>query len=501
MHVRADLGHPLSLRNVLPEAEFLGADDIAMTGCASDSRRVRPGTVFVALRHAGGDEQAAVAEAIARGCSGIVADRPVLGSGLPICYVPDAREAHGRICQALAGDPSRRLKVVGLTGTGGTTTTSCLVASILTTAGCRVGLLGALGCFDGREVTRTSHITAPVYDIARSLVRMVDHGCSHAVVEISSHALDEGRTAGMWFDVACVTNVPPPELDGRPPLRRGWEATSRMLKQLTAEGFAVVNADDPASLGYLRLIDGPVLTVGIESEAEITATIVEQCASEQTILLSAGSEVMPVRTRMIGVAHVYYCLTAAAVGLAYGIDLPAVVRGLEAIDYVPGRLERIECGQPFSVFVDGAGTPSALSACLQTLRKVVPGRLICVFGARGERDRESRPLLGRAVEVGADLSVITDDSPRGEDPQAILEDILAGLKCPAQAEVIPDRAEAIAWALSQARPGDGDLIAAKAHRTFQIVGGRRRWFDDRQVARQWLYTNQEKQAPRGRITS
>ncbi len=490
MHVRADFGHPLSLRNVLPDAEFLGADDIVMTACTCDSRRVRPGTVFVAVHGANGDEHAAVSEAIARGCSGIVADRPVAGSGLPICYVPDSREAHGRICHAIAGDPSRRLKVVGVTGSGGTTTTSCLVASVLTTAGCSVGILGALGCFDGREVTHSLHSTPPAHDVARSLVRMVDHGCSHAIVEVSGRALEEARTAGMWLDVACVTAAPRPEFDGHPTIRRGWEATSRLLKQLTAEGFVVVNADDPASQGFLRLIDGPVLTVGVESEAEITATLVERCASEQTILLSAGSDVMPVRTRMIGIAHVYHCLAAAAVGLAYGIDLPTVVRGLESIDYVPGRLERIECGQPFSVFVDCAGTPRALSACLQTLREVVPGRLICVFGARGERDRESRPLMGRAVEAGADLSVITDDSPRDEDPQAILEDILAGLKCPAQAEVIPDRAEAIAWALSQARPGDGVLIAGKGHRTCQIVGSRRRWFDDRQVARQWLYANQ-----------
>jgi len=493
MHVRVDLGHPLSLRNVLPEAEFLGADDIAAMACTCDSHRVRPGTVFVALRSTDRDEQAAVSEAIGRGCSGIVADRPVFGSGVPICYVSDTRDAHGRICQAIAGNPSRRLKVVGLTGTSGTTTTSCLVASILTTAGCKVGILGALGCFDGREVTHTSHSTPPAHELARSFVRMVDHGCSHAVMEVSRRALDEGRAAGISFDAACVTDVPHAQVDGRSAIRRGWEAMARLLKQLTAEGFAVVNADDPAALSYLRLIDGPVLTVGVESQAEITATFVERCASEQTILLSAGSDVMPVRTRMIGVAHVYNSLTAAAVGLAYGIDLPTVVRGLEAIDYVPGRLERIECGQPFSVFVDGAGTPSAVSACLQTLRQVIPGRLICVFGARGERDRESRPRLGRAVEAGADLAVITDDNPLGEDPQAVLEDILAGLEYPAKAEVIPDRAEAIAWALSQARPGDGILIAGKGHRTCQIVGSRRRHFDDRQVARQWLYANQVSQ--------
>jgi UDP-N-acetylmuramoyl-L-alanyl-D-glutamate--2,6-diaminopimelate ligase len=266
------------------------------------------------------------------------------------------------------------------------------------------------------------------------------------------------------------------------------------MEHLAPEGFAVVNADDPAALSQLYLHDGPVLTVGMESEAEITASLLEQCPSEQTILLSAGSEAMPVRTRMIGVQHVYHCLTAVAVGLAYGIDLPTVARGLEAIDYVPGRLERIECGQPFGVFVDRAHTPKALSKCLETLREVVRGRLICVFGARGERNHGHRPLLGCAVERCADLAVITDDNPRDEDPQAIIEDILGGLKCPAEAEVIPDRSEAIAWALSQARPGDGVLIAGKGHRTQQIAGAERCYFDDRQVARHWLYSNPPEEA-------
>jgi UDP-N-acetylmuramoyl-L-alanyl-D-glutamate--2,6-diaminopimelate ligase len=489
MLVRADLRHPLSLRNVLPDAEFLGADDIAMTACSFDSRRVRPGTVFVVLPSPEGDERAGVSEAIARGCSGIVAQHEVFGSGVPICHVPHAGEAYGRICQALAGDPSRQLKVVGLSGTSGTTTTSCLVASILAAAGCKVGILGSLGYLDGRKVTHHVHTTPPAHDLARWLARMVGHGCTHAIVEVSNRALAERWIGGVAMDAVCVTNARHSQLaDGRLG-RECRPAESRLFEYLTAEGFAVVNADDPVALNYLQIHDGPVLTVGIESEAEITATFVDRCASEQTILLSAGSEVVPVRTRMIGIQHAYNCLTAAAVGLAYGIDLPAVVRGLEAIDYVPGRLERIECGQPFGVFVDCARTPEALGACLETLREVVRGRLICVFGAAGKRDKSRRPLLGRAVETRADLAVITDDNPHGEDPQVIIEDVLSGLKCPAEAEVIPDRAEAIGWALAQARPGDCVLIAGKGHRTNQVVGSQRHDFDDRQIARQWLYAN------------
>jgi UDP-N-acetylmuramoyl-L-alanyl-D-glutamate--2,6-diaminopimelate ligase len=490
----ADLRQPLNLRNVLSDGEFLGTDDIPLVACASDSREVRPGTVFVALQGTLCDGHSFVADAIARGCSGIVAERSLPVSGVPVCYVSDTREAYGRICHALAGDPSKHLKVIGITGTNGKTTTSCLVASILTTAGCRVGILGTLGCFDGREVGGTSHTTLPAERLARWLGRMVRNDCDHAVMEVSSHALDQQRVAGIAFDVACVTNVGRDHLDYHRSIRYYRRAKQRLLDHLTGEGFAVINADDRVAQSYLGQFDGPVLTIGMRSQAEITATFVERSVAEQTFLLSAGSDAIPVRTRMIGAHHVYNCLTAAAVGLAYGIDLPTVARGLEAIDYVPGRLERIECGQPFSVYVDFAHTPDALSATLKTLREVVAGRLICIFGAGGDRDRGKRPLMGRAVETHADLAVITDDNPRSEDPQAIIEEILGGLRLPAEAEVIPDRSEAIAWALSQARPGDCVLIAGKGHETCQIVGAKRHYFDDRQVARQWLYANQGDEA-------
>ncbi len=492
MRVRADLRRPLSLRNVLPDAEFIGAQDIALTACSSDARRVRPGTVLVIQHRGHGHAQAAVTEAISRGCSGIVAEPAVLAMGElsgPICCVPHAGEAFGQICQAIAGSPSRQLKVVGLAGASDMTAASCLISGVLTAAGNKIGIMGSLGCFDGQEVAHYPQVTPPAPLVARWLGRMVQRGCSHAVMEISRRALRQRWVGGVSFDAVCLTGLEglcPPEFDaavGQSP------AASRVLERLTPEGFAVVNADDPHALDCLRMHDGPVLTIGMQSEAEITATIVERCPSEQTILLCAGSEAIPVRTRMVGIRHVYDCLAASAVGLAYGIDLPTVVRGLEAIDYVPGRLERIECGQPFGVFVDRARSPEALQACLETLREVVQGRLICVTGARGERNADKRPKLGRVAEANADLVVITDDDPRSEDPQVILEDILSGLTRPDEAEVIPDRAEAIGWALSQARAGDCVLIAGRGHCTRQVIGSQRRHFDDREVARQWLYAN------------
>jgi UDP-N-acetylmuramoyl-L-alanyl-D-glutamate--2,6-diaminopimelate ligase len=397
-------------------------------------------------------------------------------------------------------EQSRRIKIVGLAGLEGATTTSCLIASILTASGHKIGMLGPLGCLDGRQVSRFGATVSPPSAIAAWLRRTIHHGCTHAIVEVSPRSLRQGWLDGLALDVACLIHQPSDSGRGGGSREKIRCAANRLINHLAPEGLAIVSADDPIALQRSNLHDGPMLTVGIHADAEIKATILDQCPSEQTMLLSAGCEAMPVRTRMIGVRHAYYCLTAAAVGLAYGIDLATVVRGMEAIDYVPGHLERIECGQPFAVFVDRARTAHAIQACLATLREVIRGRIFCVFGADGVRSENrdgqtrrsvhaARRRLGRAVEESADLAVITDANPRDEEPQDIIEDILAGLKRPAEAEVIPDRAEAIAWVLSQAKPGDAVLITG-AGRQNGPRSGERNLPDDCQVVRQWLYANQ-----------
>ncbi len=375
------------------------------------------------------------------------------------------------IGQALAGSPSQPMKVIAITGSHGKTATSCLLASVLHAAGHAVGVVGSLGCLDGREVTHPAQTPPRADELASLLARMAGHGCSHAILEVHGEALDDRRVAGVEFDAACVTCVradPPEQRDatgGRQP------AEFRLLGQLAGEGLAVLNADDPASADFLGRIDGPALTVGLRTPAEITASIVEQSPSEQTFLLVAGSEIVPVATRRIGRHHVTNCLLAAAVGLAYGVDLPTVVRGLEAVDHVPGRLERIECGQPFGVFVDHARSPEGLAACLATLREVVSGRLICVFGAEGDLDPPERRRLGQAAEDGADLAVVTC-ARRNEDRLAAIDDILRGFRRPEDAAVVPERAEAIALALGRARPGDAVLVLG----------------DEADFVRAWLYS-------------
>ncbi|NLS92389.1 MAG: UDP-N-acetylmuramoyl-L-alanyl-D-glutamate--2,6-diaminopimelate ligase [Planctomycetaceae bacterium] len=491
MQVRPSEGQFVRLGEVLPEIDTADAGAVTFDAVERDSRRVQPGDLFVAMAGPDHDGLEFADEAIHRGCAAVVADRrPRTPLAAPLVLVPDARQAYGQLCHAVAGYPSRQLKVIGVTGTNGKTTTSCLIASILNAAGFPTGLIGTLGVFDGEEFGPSGLTTPPADELARWLARMAINGCTHAVMEVSSHALDQNRTAGVELDAACVTNVRRDHLDYHPSIEAYRRAKSQIFRLLAGEGFAVLNVDDPTAAGYLTELTSPVLTVGMQAAAELTAIEIERFVSEHTFLLTAGSETIPVRTKMIGTHHVYNCLVAAAVGLAYGIDLPTIVRGLENLDHVPGRLERIECGQPFSVFVDFAHTPDALAGVLSTLREVVRGRILCVFGAGGNRDQEKRPLMGRAVEQAADVAVLTNDNPRNEPAEQIVRDLLDGFHQPCGARVMLDRAQAIGWTLAQARPGDCVVIAGKGHENYQIIGDRRIPFDDRDVAKAWLYEHQ-----------
>jgi UDP-N-acetylmuramoyl-L-alanyl-D-glutamate--2,6-diaminopimelate ligase len=481
--------HGISLRTLLPKAEFHGVDDIRIESCSCDSRRCRAGDLFVALKGSRQDGHDFIAHAARQGASAVLTERRDRDCPLPACIVPDSAAAFGRVCQALAGQPSDRLKVVGITGTNGKTTASFLAASVLSAGGYNAGILGTLGYFDGADTHRASHTTPPAPVLANWLARCESNGCSHAVMEVSSHALVQSRVAGIQFDIACFTNIRHDHLDFHGTRADYREAKARLLDHLSSEGIAIFNADDPGSASLVECAQGPSLTIGIDSAAEITATLLEQTISEQTFLLCSGRDAVPVRTPLIGTHNVYNCLMAAAVGIAYGFDITTIARGLEGIGYVPGRLERIECGQPFGVFVDYAHTPDALTGVLAALRDVTRGRLLCVFGAGGDRDRSKRPLMGRAVEQAADVAIVTSDNPRGESPLKIIDDVLSGFEDRFHPRAIVDRGEAIAWALSQARAGDCVLIAGKGHEDYQQIGEKRVEFDDREQARQWLYRN------------
>jgi UDP-N-acetylmuramoyl-L-alanyl-D-glutamate--2,6-diaminopimelate ligase len=480
------MGQLESLRTLLPGAVFHGADDIGFQGCACDSRNVKPGDLFIAIQGESTDGLAHLSEAVERGCAAAVVDRPIEDFRIPTIVVPNARAAHASLCQHLAGNPSRVMKVIGVTGTNGKTTTACLIAGVLNHAGNKAGLLGSLGYFDGEDVEDPTDANPSPEKLASVLARMVRNGCTHAVMEVSADAIEKSRIAGVSYDAVCLTNITHDHLDAAN-IQNYRRAKRRIFEYLSPEGFAVVNADDPVASEILNTHQGPALTIGIEKAAEIMGMPLEQCVSEQTFLLTAGCDTLPVRTQMIGTHHIYNCLTAAAVGLAYGLELPQIVRSIESAAHLPGRLERIECGQSFGVFVDFAQTPDALKKTLQTLRSVTSGRVICVFGAGGERDRAKRPRMGQIAEKFADLAIVTSDNPRREDPMSILIDILKGYSDAEHAELIPDRGEAIRQALELAHPGDCVLIAGRGDERFQVVGDESIEFDDREVAKDWLY--------------
>lgn len=476
----------MRLRDVLPEGRHFGADDLRVHSCSSDPHRCRPGDVYVAIVSADGDGHDDVNIAVERGAVAVVSERFV-PSRVPCCVVPDSREAYGHLCQRLAGQPDQSLRLVGVTGSHGKTTTSVLLASVLQAAHQTVGLTCSLGYCDGHETEAGEDATLPPPVLARWLARMVTGGCSHGVLEVSSEALATRQLSGVSLDAAVLTNVRREHLQLHGNVVNYRRAKQRLFDHLKPGGFVVANADDAASLELVESLQAPVITVGIRRPAQLQAQVIERCASEQTFLLTAGQECIPVRTRVIGDPFVYACLSAAAVGLVLGFDLATVVRGLEAVDRVPGRLERLECGQDFHVYVDQAQTPGALALGLHAVRQVTAGRVICVYGASHQQSADERAGLGRVAERACDVGIITSNNPGPELPLQIAHDILDGFTHPAKAHIIPDRGKAIEWALSQARTGDSVVITGKGDRSYQLIGGRQQPFDDREVACAWLY--------------
>ena len=479
--------HGVSLRDLFPGAEFCGARDILFESCSSDSRRVRPGDLFVALPGVECDGHDFAHDAVQHGAKAVLVERQLPLAGIPQCIVPDVRMAYGHLCHALVDHPSRHLHVTGITGTNGKTTTAALMAGILRAADERVGTIGTLGINDGFETVPAMHTTPPAAAAAHWLAQMVGNGCTHAVMEVSSHALSQSRVAGIEFDAVCFTNIRRDHLDYHGSLVNYRRMKARLFEHLSPHGVALLNVDDAECVQLLERSPAPVITFAIDATADVTATVVERCLGEQTFLLHAGQETAAVRTRMIGDHHVYNCLAAAALGIAKGIDLLTIARGLEAVAQVPGRMERLDCGQSFDVIVDYAHTPDALQTCLKTLREVTTGRVLCVFGAGGDRDPRKRPLMGAAVERNADVAIITTDNPRSELPETIARDIREGFNQPSQVQVILDREQAIQQIFRAAQPGDSVLIAGKGHETYQVIGRQQYYFDDREVARDALY--------------
>ncbi len=474
------------LAELFPEATRTGNGEVVVTSCVTDWREVEPGDVFVALPEGcgGGDDGHLHAQrAVSHGAIAVVCEQPVPVFDVPTYLVPDSRVALGEICHALVGHPSRSLEVIGVTGTHGKSTTIALLESIFAAAEKHCGKLSSLGCYDGMTHSSGMGDSPSAPALASRLARMAAAGCTHAIVEISSQALSQACVAGIELGAVCVTNVTDAHLDCHNTVQSYRETKRRILQYLSPTGVTVLNADDQVSLKWLDQLTGPVLTYGMSqqsgvSAAEITALVVECHANEQTFVLTAGSDSAAVRTTIIGEHHVANCLAAAALSLSYGIDLQTIASGLEAVDQLPARMEHIDCGQGFPVFVDAANTAEALRASLRTARRLAKRRVICVWdeaaGGAGSEHLAISQVLNRLV----DLVIVT---------QPLLSCETEG----ADVEVVANRGEAIACAVAIAEPGDVVVIAGSRVDPGLIFGNADESITDGEIARELLYAREQ----------
>jgi UDP-N-acetylmuramoyl-L-alanyl-D-glutamate--2,6-diaminopimelate ligase len=371
--------------------------------------------------------------------------------------------ALGRVCHALAGNPSRELTSIGVTGSAGKTCVSILLASIFEAAGHAAGVMSSFGHSDSLAQSPPPTATPTTAEYADWLRRMQLARCRAAVLELPSQALAERRTSGMALDVALITNIKNDRPAEHNTAGAYQKIIRRILKLLKPGGVAIVNADDHRCRRWLSTgkTSESGLTYGIHAEADVTASVLEQTVAEQTFLLSVGAHAVPVRTRIIGSPHISNCLAAAAAAVALGVDLTTIVRGLEAIERLPARMERIECGQPFSVFIDAARGPESLSQTLKAVRQTTRGRVIAVYGASARIDPARRALIGRVLERGANRALLTSDMPRHRLELAVAHDYLDGYEQPGRAHVLPRRREAIRYALEHARRGDAVVLLGR----------------------------------------
>lgn len=472
----------------------------ACAGLHYDSRRIQPGQAFVAIQGEAADGHQFIPEALRRGAVLVVSERPpqpeVAAAWLQVAH---ARRALAEMAANWFGRPAARLRLIGITGTNGKTTTAWLAAAALRAAGVATGLLGTVEYQIGQERRAAPHTTPESFDLQQLLAEMVAAGCTAVVLEVSSHALVLDRVWGCPFAVAVFTNLTQDHLDFHRTFAAYREAKRRLFTGTGAglPGAAVVNAEDPSAAAMIAGFTGPVIAYGSHPGPSLTpelrATAVTASPEGQRLAISApggwtGSLASPLLARV----NVLNTLAAFGAGLALGLPPQILARGLETAPPPPGRFQRIAAGQPFTVVVDYAHTPDALANVLRLARELAGARrVIAVFGCGGDRDRGKRPQMGAIAAAGADLAVVTSDNPRSEDPGAIIAEILAGLAPAAQARgrrwiQEPDRRAAIARALAAAAPGDVVVIAGKGHEDYQIIGQERRRFSDaEEVARAW----------------
>jgi UDP-N-acetylmuramoyl-L-alanyl-D-glutamate--2,6-diaminopimelate ligase len=489
----------MTFEHLLDGAEILArSGNPSVSGVEYDSRRVKPGCVFVAMRGETSDGNRYIDQAIQSGAVAVVTDSSTEKprEGVAWAVVPHGRRALARVSANFYKRPAERIAITGITGTNGKSTTAFLMEAILTAAGRKSALIGTIEYHVAGKIYPAPHTTPEALELARIFSEALGLGASDAVMEVSSHALAQERVFGIPFDVAAFTNLTRDHLDFHNTMEE-YFAAKRVLFEgcgTDAPRVAVTNLDDEygAKLAEFSRKRSPVvLTYGWE-RGDFHAENVGITPRGTRLDIVTPQEKIPVFSPLIGRVNVYNILAAAAAGYARGCASEAMARGVEALTHVPGRFERVDCGQPFTVVVDYAHTDDALRNLTSLAREFVArdgvkGRVLTVFGCGGDRDRAKRPLMGEAAGRGSDFVVLTSDNPRSEDPLAIINDALVGLqKTGVKYSVEADRRKAIALAVAEARPGDIVLLAGKGHEKVQVTREGARPFDDVEVAREAL---------------
>jgi UDP-N-acetylmuramoyl-L-alanyl-D-glutamate--2,6-diaminopimelate ligase len=476
--------------------------DRDVSDIAHDSRKVRPGSLFVAVRGFHSDGHQFIPQAVRQGAVAVVAEQESgpAAAGAPQIIVEDSRRALALLADRFYGHPSQRLALIGVTGTNGKTTTTYLVKSIIEAAGGTAGLIGTIEYRVGDTVYPAPNTTPESLDLQRLISEMVGLGATHCVMEVSSHALALGRTLGCRFSAAAFTNLTQDHLDFHETMDAYFRAKLRLFAGLGQDGHAVINLDDARAGEIMRETKAKVITTGMTDKADVHPRgTIRHGIGGLAFEVSTPAGTLAVESPLVGRHNIYNMLTAAGIGTALGFSAEAIARGIKKMKAVPGRLEKMDEGQPYGVVVDYAHTEDALVRLLEAVREIATARIITVFGCGGDRDRTKRPKMGAAALQGSDLVIVTSDNPRTEDPAGIIREVERGMKggqkMPSAAAiagaapgkkpycVIVDREPAVAAAIGMARPGDVVVLAGKGHEDYQIIGDARIHYDDREVAR------------------
>jgi len=484
----------LQLRTMMQGLDYnliSGALDQDIKGISYDSRKTKQGDLFICISGLSTDGHNYIEQALKNGALALLVERDVsVNPNIVVLQTADCRMAMPTVAANFYGQPSHHIKVIGVTGTNGKTTTTHLIKAILEEQGCKVGIMGTLNARIGSCERVLSNTTPESVDIEEFMDKVRQEKGDYVVMEVSSHALDMGRVDKIRFHVAIFTNLTQDHLDYHQTMEKYKQSKLKLFKKLSpaADHFAVINADDPVAEDFILTSSADCITYGINKDADVKAADLQFNLKGSRFTVFYQEEKFDVNMKMIGRFSVYNALAAIAYALKAGVEAAVIKTALEKVAGVAGRFEQVDCGQDFTVIVDYAHTPDGLENILRTGREILENRLITVFGCGGDRDKTKRPLMGKIAAQYSDFCFVTSDNPRSEDPEAIIDDIIPGLQAVENSHYakIIDRREAIHQAIYLAKKGDLVIIAGKGHETYQLVKGQVLEFDDRQVAAEFL---------------